>query len=821
MNLRAYSRKRDFQQTPEPAGRQRGSGQRPIFVVQLHHARRRHYDFRLQVGDVLKSWAVPKGPSFDPAVKRLAVEVEDHPLDYANFEGTIPEGHYGAGDVALFDRGLWSTRGDPVAQLAKGHLAFELSGQRLHGAWHLVRTHRAGAQPQWLLIKDEDAEAGHVEADDLLPSAKGQTGGKATKPASVGKRRSRRKRDWSARARALEGAKSGRLRQEPFAPELARLRDAPPASDDWLHETKWDGYRILATVVDGSVRLWSRNALDWTAKLPEIASAVEALRLDTAALDGEVIAGNGAPQDFGLLQATLSGERQEPLSFVLFDLLHLAGQDLTGAPLEARKALLEQVLADPPAHLAYSSHVLGHGEQAFDHAVKHGLEGVVSKRRASPYRAGRGDDWTKSKRRESDEFAVVGFTAPKGSRGGFGSLLLARPDPKGGWAYVGRVGSGFSDEQLRTLGKALQARTASTKPTARLPGAATPPRGATWFEPQLVAEVFYRGIGNQGLLRQPSLKTLREDKRPDDLRPKGTAAPPTQEQAMPRQHITHAERIVYPSAGVTKGEVADYYRAVMDWLLPGITGRPLSIIRCPDGADDACFFQKHHGAGLDKVATARLKEESGRAANYLVATDAESVMQLVQMNTLEFHPWGALAEDPDNADRIVIDLDPDPEVAWAEVKRAARLIHDHLEQLGLRSFLRATGGKGLHVVVPLRPASPWPQVKNFTRAFAETLAASEPQRFIAVADKKRRRGKIFVDYLRNARGATSVASYSLRARPNASVAVPLRWDELSRLKRADAWDLRSLPRRLARLKADPWAGMDTLEQSLGDIDIGD
>jgi bifunctional non-homologous end joining protein LigD len=930
MSLQEYRRKRDFSRTREPRAGAAPARSRPIFVVQLHHASRRHYDFRLQVGDTLKSWAVPKGPSFDPKVKRLAAQVEDHPIGYAGFEGEIPEGQYGGGHVALFDRGAWSTDGDPAAQLAKGHLRFELFGDKLHGGWHLVRTQRGrSSQPEWLLFKDDDEHAAPLEADQLLddvalppkesrkhatalaarksaPAEKARSAAAAArgKPAAAPVKASPRRGkapqrvDWQVRAAALPGARKAALGARPFVPQLALLADAPPQGGQWVHELKWDGYRILALVRGGKATLWSRNAIEWTAKLPDIVAAIEKLGLDSAALDGELIAAGGGQEDFNALQASLSGERPAPLSYVLFDLLHLQGVSIERAPLLARKALLAELLATPPARIGYSSHWEGDGALALSAAGEQGFEGIISKRADQPYRAGRSDDWRKSKRVHSDEYAVVGYTPPKGARSGFGSLLLAKPDPQHGWRHVGRVGSGFSDRQLRELTPKL--RGGESEPTVHVDPRATDLRQARWFAPRFVVEVVTRGIGNQGLLRQPSLKAIRMDKTVSDLKdsdrpaarparkaarsappaagkrvaaptasgtkratpkrvtPKpsrttdpapasparkkrvgaaadsgraparkriagkaGTAARPPSRAERPiapadasEWRLTSPERIVYADAGITKREVADYYLAVADLLLQEIGGRPLSIIRCPDGAAGTCFFQKHVTAGLKHVDTVRLKEESGANANYLVVNDLEGLMELVQFNALEFHPWGSRAKQPERADRVVFDLDPGPGVPWTEVKRAAREVRDRLQEIGLVSFLRTSGGKGLHVVVPLNPGCSWGLVKPFARGVCEALAQSSPERYVVTATKSKRDGRIFLDYLRNGRGATSVASWSLRARPGAPVAVPLEWSALARLPRPDAFDLHSAQRRATRLTRHPWEGIGEIRQDL-------
>ncbi|MEO8778367.1 MAG: DNA ligase D [Rhodanobacter sp.] len=842
--LHDYRRKRDFSRSSEPSGHEQSPASgRAIFVVQLHHASSRHFDFRLQVGDVLKSWAVPKGPSYDPQVKRLAVEVEDHPVSYAGFEGEIEHG-YGKGHVDQFDTGVWTTTGDAEAQLQKGHLRFELFGKRLKGGWHLVRSSRKQRQPAWFLIKAKDAFAGDVEADDLLDAKmKRSTHAAAKTPATKAaakKSISRKKAPPRQRklprtklvrqAAALDGARKAKIGTEFFKPELARLREHPPAGDGWLHEVKWDGYRILAAIADGDVQLWSRNALSWNDRLPDIAQSLQALGLRSARLDGELIAlDSKGRSDFNGLQKTLSGEASLPLVYMLFDLPYLECSDLTRVPLIERKRLLQGLLAQAPPGLSLSTHAVGDGEAAFEMAVSERLEGIVSKRIDSPYHGGRGDDWLKIKRLESDEFAVVGFTPPKGSRQGLGSLLLARPDPQvaGGWIYVGRVGTGFSDEQLRRLAAALTDQS-SRKPSVKLAAIDPLLRNARWVAPKTVVEVYYRGIGNHNLLRQPSLKTMRTDKSAAELADsdrapakrtsktaRSSAARATSE--APTITITHPDRVVFPEGGYTKQDVVDYYTRVMPWLLTGIVDRPTSVIRCPEGMAKACFFQKHMIQGLEHVGSKKLKEDTGAQATYIYPLDATSVIELVQFGALEFHPWGATVAQPDHADRIVFDLDPGPDVSWERVVSSARLVRKLLQRIGLGSFVRTTGGKGLHVVVPLKPACLWPQVKDFARAFAESMAQAHPLEFVATASKVQRKGKIYVDYLRNSRGATSVASYSLRARAGAPVAMPLRWDELGRLRSGHDFDITSAPRRLARLRTDPWKDIATLQQSLDTV----
>ncbi len=881
MTLKEYARKRRFDRTREPGVESgaRASG-RPIFVVQLHHASHRHYDFRLQVGDTLRSWAVPKGPSFDPSVKRLAAEVEDHPVDYAAFEGEIPAGEYGGGHVARFDGGVWSTTGDAAEQLKKGHLRFELFGDKLKGGWYLIRSGRPSSKPQWLLIKDKDQHARDAEADDLLsdvspPSAAAiastriapkkrvstksistesvstkSVSTKNTKKPSASTARTRKVSastraivagEWLKKAAAIAAAEQRPVPVDPPTLQLATAASAPPKGGDWVHEIKWDGYRIQIMVADGRARLWSRNGIEWTAKLPDIVDAIEQLGLRDAVIDGELIAGRGGRADFPLLQSTLSGDRHAPLVYVAFDLLHVDGVSLTQVALTQRKALLAAVFSAAGNHLALSTHSPGDGDVAFAAAVGQGFEGIVSKRGDAPHRAGRGKDWLKMRTLDSEEFAVVGYTPPKGSRDGFGSLLLARREAAS-WAYAGKVGTGFSDALLKDLRRRI-GNAGAAAPSVRVPPNDTDLRGAKWFEPRFVVEVASRGVGTNGLLRQPSLKAVRLDKTIADLpasvaitsktaaqtrmrtkpdpRSANTPASKPGAQRMKTKatdtNISSPTKVLFPDSGLTKQDVADYYMAVMPRLLPEIVERPLSVIRCPGGIEGSCFFQKHHSAGIEGVDVVPIEEKDGDTGEYLIVRDAAAVMALVQANTLEFHPWGAKAGDPDRADRLVFDLDPGPDVAWSEVRAAARLIRELLAVIDIECFLRTSGGKGLHVVVPLQPAVPWDIAKPFAHAFAESMARLHPDRFVASSTKSRRIGRIFVDYLRNGRGATSVASYSLRARPGAPVAMPITWQELSRVGSGDAFKMgASLLRRLAR-RTDPWEGIDAIRQGLPTI----
>ncbi|WP_440223979.1 DNA ligase D [Dokdonella sp. MW10] len=833
MGLATYARKRDFRATPEPE--KGGQADRRRFVVQLHHASHRHFDFRLAFGGVLKSWAIPKGPSFDPGVKRLAVEVEDHPLAYADFEGDIPAGHYGAGHVDVFDSGTWEPQGPVREALARGELKFTLHGDILRGSWVLVRTRKQGGRQQWLLIKHDDAYAGPREADDFVDP-------RTDRPWPLAKRREtwpEASSSMSTRTRDTPRARAPGERapmQAPFAPELCHARDTPPTGNDWLHEVKWDGYRILVTVARGKVRLWSRNGIEWTQKLPALVEAFASLGFTSAQLDGELVALEDGEVSFNALQARLSGESEGDVLGMLFDLPYLEGRSLRNVPLLERKQLLAERLARRTHPLLrHSDHQVGKGAAVFAQAVSHGFEGIVSKRVDSIYTGSRSGAWIKVKSRPSDEFVVIGFTEPKGHRSGLGALLLAEHDENGELDYVGRVGTGFRDTQLKTLRKRLASMT-TAKPRAAIERmTATERKLARWVEPQLVVEVFHQGRGGHGLLRQVALKAMRADRNVEDLVPtskaKKKASMTTRKPAKPGAHpeaegphasqadvvLTHPERIVFPGTSITKANVADYYRAVAPWILRELEGRPVSVLRCPDGAGSACFFQKHLGRGWgDHVHALPIEDSSGRS-DYLCIHDERGLLELVQMNVLEFHPWGSPSGDPEHAEHLVFDLDPGKGVAWSRVIAAAREVRTQLASVDLESFVRTSGGKGLHVVVPLDPPAPWDDARRFAQGVAQALATLHPETFVARAGESHRKGRIFVDWLRNGRGATSVASYSLRARKGAGVAMPLSWTELGRVASGDAFDMAAALTRIRRRQSDPWQAISTTRQSLPEI----
>lgn len=797
MSLEEYRRRRDFKATPEPApAKVRGGGRARRFVIQLHHARARHFDFRLEHDGVLLSWAVPKGPSLRPADKRLAVQTEDHPLAYGRFEGSIPKGHYGAGDVQIVESGTWEPEGDAGKALAKGKLDFRLDGTHLQGAWTLVRTGPAVAKAKWLLIKRDDDFAEDSDLDGLLGLA--EAGGKPV-PAKGASGN-----DWSARALALDGARCGKAA---VLPQLATRREQAPDGDQWLHEIKWDGYRLFAAVEDGKPSLQSRNAIDWTGRFPDLESALAALPVRSALIDAELVVLDEAGfSDFAGLQAALEGSRPAPISCVVFDLLALDGVDLTGCAQLDRKLLLRDVLAAKPSPwLAYGEHIIGSGPKVFARAVKDGHEGIISKRIDATYAEGRSQNWIKLKRTDDFDATVVGFTPPRGSRRGIGSLLLAVREADG-FRYVGRVGIGLTDRQLVELRQALDTLSVP-EPVLDLPRHVPfPAKSVHWVRPRLVIEVEHRGWGKQGLLRQASFKRLRPDKSARGAETPVADIEPT---------ITHPDRIVFPEAGLTKGDVAQYYRTVAPWLLEEIQGRPLSLLRAPDGITGERFFQKHlqdgSGAGIRSLV---ITEKSGKKRPYVVVEDAVGLLSLVQLNTLELHPWGCLPGKPDRPDRITFDLDPGDGVAWKEIVGAAVDIRDHLDHAGLRSHALLSGGKGVHVVVPLDGSDGWPAVKRFARALAYVLAADDPDRFVAVAAKDKREGRIFVDWLRNSRGATSIAPWSLRARPGAPVAMPVSWKALAATRQPDRFHLADARDHTQSLKAHPWGDYRASPQRL-------
>jgi bifunctional non-homologous end joining protein LigD len=790
-SLDVYHRKRDFRRTPEPAGgTTTDAGGR--YAVQRHAARRLHYDLRLELDGVLKSWAVPKGPSLDPAEKRLAVHVEDHPLEYGDFEGTIPAGEYGAGEVVLWDRGRWTPVGDAREGYRRGKLKFVLHGEKLRGGWTLARMGgRAGeGGKNWLLLKERDVEARPATEGDIV----------AERPESV--------------AAVPHSALPARLR-----PQLATLADAPPPGDEWVHEIKYDGYRALCRLEDGRARLFTRSGQDWTDRFAPVARACAALPARTAWLDGEVVVLDGEGRArFEALQEALSAKDGSGLRYVVFDLLHEDGTDLRALPLEQRKQRLAVLLrrAGGDGTLRYGDHVVGRGAAFLHQVCAHGLEGIVSKRRDAPHRDGRHPDWRKVRCHERGEFVVGGFTDPGGSRAGLGALLLGAHED-GRLRYVGRVGTGFSDAKLRELRGQLDALEQAASPFAAFPDV---PPGSHWTRPELVCEVTFTNWTRDGRLRHPVFVGLRDDKPAREVvreRPsRAVVAPRRADETIEIAgvRVSHPDRVLWPDVGVTKAELARYYVDVADWILPHVGGRPLAVVRGPRGHAGATFFQKHIAPGMPApVRSVRIRDDDGDK-DHLVIDDVAGLVALVQMDVLEIHVWGARADDVERPDRLVLDLDPDEDVAWPVVVDGARAARLRLAHLGLESFVKTTGGKGLHLVVPLARRHGWKEMKAFARAVAADLARRLPHAFTINPAKAARRGKIYLDYLRNSRGATAVAAYSSRARPGAPVSVPLAWREVGPRLRPATLTVRTVPERLARLRADPWERVPVRRQSI-------
>ncbi len=834
MALETYRSKRNFDATPEPQGEARSAGGNS-FVVQKHDATRLHYDFRLEMDGVLKSWAVTKGPSLVPTEKRLAVHVEDHPLDYGSFEGTIPKGEYGGGTVIVWDRGTWSPIGNPEKGYAKGHLEFELQGERLKGRWHLVRMHGRPREKRenWLLIKGDDRYARAEDAPDILGTTRsvktgremaevaGEAPGWSSKTGRIDppetETKPAKKRRSAAKAKPPEAAtappKASKAALPDFVePMLATLVSVAPSGPEWLHEIKFDGYRLLARIDHGKVRLLTRSGLDWTAKFgTTVPEALAALPLETGIVDGElVVEGSAGASDFSALQADLSAGRDDRFTFYAFDLLHRDGRDLTKLPLTARKQQLEEVLAAAPEAIRFSSHFRESGSMVLRHACRLSLEGIVSKRADSPYRGGRGKSWVKSKCSARQEFVIGGYVPSTAMKDAIGSLVLG-VNEEGGLHHVGRVGTGFSAAVARDLYRRLQPLLADASPFAgKL--TAEERRGAEFVKPELVAEVEFRAWTGDNHLRHASFRGLREDKPASEIvrevpkgQPSPDAKPDAPKPARRSVKLTHPDRIYWPDTGLTKAGLADYYSDVWREIAPHIVGRPLALVRCPEGIDGERFFQKHAWKGMNP-AIRLVPDPKEKKEPPLVAIDSlDGLIGLVQAATLEIHPWGSTLADWERPDRIILDLDPGEGVAWSAVIDAAREIKARLEEAGLAAFVKTSGGKGLHVMAPLKPAADWAAAKAFTKGLAEAMASDSPDLYVATISKAKRGGKILIDYLRNQRGATAVAAYSTRARPGAPVSMPVEWDDLGPDLGPARFTVDNTPGHIAARSADPFA----------------
>jgi bifunctional non-homologous end joining protein LigD len=885
MALEIYRKKRKFGVTSEPRGRlARAKGHR--YVIQKHAATRLHYDLRLELDGVMKSWAITRGPSLVPGEKRLAVEVEDHPVEYNDFEGTIPKGEYGGGTVMIWDRGAWEPEGDPLRGLKKGHLDFILNGEKLHGHWHLVRMRgRPGEKRNnWLLIKAHDEYERTPKDPDILEEMSNSiVTGRSLDEIAAGKGRKRvwhsnrtvgdnvkagatrartPRRERTAKKATAKKAK-GKAKRSPGVslpefrpPSLAMLRDKAPSGQGWVHEIKFDGYRIQARLDHGNVELLTRKGLNWADKFPNIAADVARLPAEAALIDGEIVVENEhGISDFAMLQAALKdGERERFISYV-FDLLYLDGEDLSGRPLIERKATLKDLLdrAEATGAIRYSEHFEADGEAVWRQACNMSLEGIVSKRADAPYVSGRSDTFLKIKCANAQEFVVGGFTPSTAMPRAIGALVLGYYKD-GQLIYAGRVGTGYTHSTARDLWKRLQAIEVAKRPFDVIPPAEARRRDIHWVEPKTVIEVHFRGWTTDGLVRQAAFKGLREDKPANEVvrempvttnrtagsrvaaeaakapmkksKPTAKAAKPAGKSRARKQapksadtaaadvRLTHPDRVYWADVGVTKQDLAEYYREVWDWMAPHLINRPLSLLRCPEGTAGECFFQKHASAGL---VDANLRSVIDKNRRQVIAVkDLPGLLSLVQAGVLEVHVRGSLLDRLGLCDRIVFDIDPGEGVGWPDIVRAAREVRERLEAIDLETFVKLSGGKGVHVVLPVAPVD-WDTVKTFVQAFAQAMAADHPDRYLAKMTKSLRKGKIFVDYLRNSLEQTSVAAYSTRARAGAPVSAPVTWEELPRIKSANQYAVLNLGRRLASLKRDPWADIGRVKQKLPDL----
>lgn len=821
MALEQYRGKRDFKKTSEPPpGRIKANSKKLSYLIQKHDATRLHYDLRLELDGVLLSWAVTKGPSLNPADKRLAVRTEDHPLSYGTFEGTIPQGEYGGGTVMMWDVGRWEPKGDPQAGLKKGHLSFVLHGRRLKGGWGLIRMRGDGKRENWLLIKEKDDEARQNETNeeflnDLASSVK--TGRSMEQIAGLRVSASKNKAG-TPKIKPKNALGSGRelksLLQLHPAVQLATLVDEPPHGDEWLHEIKFDGYRLLGFVSGGAAALRTRNGKDWTGSFPSLARALGKLKVADAVLDMEaVIVDERGKSSFQALQAALGdGGKPEEIVAYVFDLLHLDGQDLTGLPLTERKKKLEILLkkSKQKSWLLYSAHIAGDGEAMFAKACETGLEGIVSKRANALYVAGRQKSWVKIKCSLQQEFIILGFSDARTGGRALGALYLGY-QKQGALHYAGKVGTGFSMKSARALGQRFAAM-ATEKPTlsiAETGGLAEREwKTVHWIKPSLLCEVAFTEWTQDGHIRHPSFQGLREDKEARDVKQEmpvkspaaakpGKEKPTAERLVLSGVTITHPDRVISVDGHVTKGELAAYYAGVAPLILPQLIARPLSLLRCPSGIGGECFFQRNPGKGLGPDIKPFAFNHKGKKYEYLYIENEKGLLEVVQMGAIELHPWGAPVHAIDYPDRMIFDLDPSPDVPFEAVKLAAQDLRQRLQLMGLESSLKCTGGKGLHITVPLAGTEKWPAVKSFAAALAQQMVAATPEAYVATMSKAKRNGKIFIDHFRNDYTATAIADYAVRARPGAPVALPLDWKELKGLKSASQFTMKDV---LARVK---------------------
>lgn len=835
--LAAYNAKRDFTRTGEPSGKKASSTTGNLFIVQKHDATRLHWDFRIEVDGVLKSWAVTRGPSPDPEDKRLAVQTEDHPLSYAEFEGTIPQGEYGGGTVMLWDRGTWEPiEGKSAKDLLDGHLHFRLAGERMKGEWLLIRLKKRGNEKRenWLLRKIDDAFA--AQGDLLVERALTSVlTGRTMAEIAADKRSShslkgKRGKDFTAEMQAAAkhnarmtkaqapGKKRGAAPLPAFQPvQLATLVDSVPEGRQWLHEIKFDGYRALIAAKGKDVRVFTRSGLDWSEKFSPLIRHFASLDLPSCLIDGEITASDaeGNP-DFSRLQAVLKrghGEQGEgdALSFHAFDLLELDGEDLKPLSNVERKQRLSGLLAEasPPIHVA--DHIIGGGEKLLEAMCRAGQEGIIAKRADAPYLPKRTQNWLKVKCILRQEFIIVGMTKSSARRRPFASLLLAQREGDA-LVYKGKVGTGFNEELLDELAARFEPLRREDR---ALEVPKTEARGASWLEPVLVAEIAFAEFTSEGRVRHASFVGLREDKKAEDVTPE---KPVRIENPKEIISISNRSRVIFPESGQSKGDLADYYAQLAPAMLPFLANRPLSLVRCPQGRAKQCFFQKHDSGSFgEHVHHVPIREKDGDSEDYLYVGDAAGILTCLQMGTIEFHGWCARTDDVEAPDRMVIDLDPDEGLDFADVKRAAKDIRSRLSDLGLVSFAMLSGGKGVHVVIPLRRDHSWQAHASFAERFAKALGMAEPERYVANMSKAKRKGRIFIDWLRNQRGSTAVMPYSARARANAPVAAPIDWNELDDFERASAFTISDAAALLKRSEGKLLRGWGVAEQSLPDV----
>lgn len=825
--LLRYRAKRNFSATPEPEAGGTPNPAARAFVVQKHWARQLHYDFRLELDGSMKSWAVPKGPSLDPHVKRMAVHVEDHPISYNQFEGEIPAHQYGAGKVIIWDAGVWTPLGDPQAGYRDGHLKFDLTGHKLTGRWVLIRMKGKGEkQEPWLLIKEDDAfarpTAEYSVVEALPDSVAGWPLPAATPPpkpaaAPAPRSRTRTKQRTRKAATTLPDAAVRAALPASLQPQLATLADSVPGeSDAWLYEIKFDGYRILARIEGGDIRLFTRNGHDWSAKLPSVVRALRQLGIAAAWLDGEIVLldPTGLP-DFQALQGAFDQGRTEEIVFYLFDVPFYAGHDLRAVPLVERQQVLGRLLENQTSpSLRMSESFQGEPEAVRESACRLGLEGVIAKRKTARYQSYRSSDWIKLKCAQRQEFVIGGYTDPAGSRPGIGALLLGVYDSAGALQYSGKVGTGFDERSLRDLKNKLTPLARSTRPFANKTDADA---RAHWVTPRLIAEVSFGDWTAAGRLRHAVFKGLRADKTPQSIVRERAAQGAATTKRTPRQAfavtVTHPERVIDRSTHATKLQVVTYYARVAPLMMTHLKARPVSLVRAPAGIGGPLFFQKHLEVAIDGIRALDPALDPGHAPLVSVAT-ARGLQGAAQMNVLEFHTWNARSDAILKPDRMTFDLDPGEGVAWNTVREAAHIVHAFLGELGLVSFVKTSGGKGLHIVVPIRRLYDWDTVKHYSQAIVQHLADTLPARFSAKSGPRNRVGKIYVDYLRNGFGATTVAAWSLRARPGLGVSVPLAWSELDTLDSSAHWTLANIEDRLPTGNT-PWHDYDRSAQGLG------